>query len=282
MHNKSLENTVFVYSAGAFGLFLRWLQRQLAFDERGLCAPSVFNWLLTIYLLVVAWVFIKRNEKLLGKRLRLPGTLQRALDAPGKLYAFLRWFCGAGMMLGGALVIRGSETEKYTLMLRVLGGLAILAGIGIPLYLGSANRKDGVKRGALRRLLSLTPLLLFGVWLIYDYRSNAINSVVWGFAIEVLTVVTLLLGYFRLAGFAYRQIDDKRQLFWIQYGIFVSVMVLADERMTGMQMILFFAGALLAIAQFILLGRLEEKKAPEAEKADPADAPIPDGGFERL
>ena len=278
MHNKSLENTVFLYSAGAFGLFLRWLQRQLAFDERGLCSPSVFSWLLTIYLLAFAWVLLRRNEKMLGKRLRLPGTLQQALAAPGKIYAALRWLCGSGILLGGALIIRSSETEKYTLMLRILGALAILAGICLPIYLGSANRQHGEKRGALRRLLSLTPLLLFGVWLIYDDRANAINSVVWGFAIEVLTASVLLLAFFRLAGFAYRQIDDQRQLFWIQYGIFVSVIALADERQTGMQLIFFFSGALLALAHYILLGRLREKEQPTQEE----EKEVPDGGFQRL
>ena len=36
MQKKSLEITCYVAGAGAFGVFLRWLQDQLAFDENGL------------------------------------------------------------------------------------------------------------------------------------------------------------------------------------------------------------------------------------------------------
>lgn len=284
MRNKALENTVFVYATGAFGVFFRWLQLQLAFDERGLCGPSVFNWIVTFFLLLAAWVLYRRAGDLLGRKYTLPGTLQEVFGETGKFFAFLRWFAGVLMMLGGALLIRGSETEKYVLMLRVLGGLAILTGLSFPLMLAGAKRPEEPRLQGLLRLLSLVPVALFALWLVYDYRSNAINSVVWGFLVEVLAVCVLMLGFFRLAGFAYGQKDEKKQIFWLQYGVFMSLVVLADDRSTSMQIIFFSAGMMLALADYVLLGKLREKREAESAKEPPEKeaAPPDNGGFDRL
>lgn len=278
MQNKALENTVFVVAAGAFGVFLRWMQIMLAFDENGLCGPSVFNVLVPLFILVTAWVLRKRERELLDKSFVMPLSMREALSNPGKLYAFFRWAAGAFMMLGGLLMIRGSETEKYTLMLRVLGGLAILTGVCEPLYLGMANR-SGKQRPSLLCALSLAPLLLFSLWLVYDYRANATNSVLWGFAIEVLAASVLLVAFFRLAGFAYGVVEPKKILFWLQFGVFVSITALADGRDLSGQLVFLSAGMMLALADFILLRRLREK-GEEEEAAAPEAAPA--GGFDTL
>ena len=281
MQNKALENTVFVVSAGAFGVFLRWLQLQLAFDENGLCGPSVFNVLVPLFILIAAWVLRKRVKELLDRRCVMPTAMHEALSNPGKLYAFFRWAAGAVMMLGGALMIRGSETEKYTLMLRVMGGLAILTGICFPLYLGTANREAEKQRPALLCAMSLAPLLLFALWLVYDYRANATNSVLWGFAVEVLAASVLLIAFFRLGGFAFGVVEPKKLLFWLQFGVFVSMTVLADDRDMAGQLVFLSAGLMLALTDFILLRRTREKDEAElrAETFRPEE---PTGGFDAL
>ena len=167
MQNRSLENTVYVLAAGAFGVFIRWLQLQLAFDEKGLCGPSVFNVIVPVFLLVVAWVLRRRIRQMLKEQI-LPEEYGAVLENRGKLYAFLRWMLGAMMAAGGALVIRGSEVEKQVVMLRILGGLAILTGICFPIYLGWANRELKPRQRALLCLIALAPILLFALWLVYD------------------------------------------------------------------------------------------------------------------
>ena len=185
------------------------------------------------------------------------------------------------MALGGVLIIRGSEVEKHVVMLRLLGGLAILSGICFPLYLGAANRELKPRQRNLTCLLGLAPILLFSLWLVYDYMDNAINSVIWAFLIEVLAVSTLMLAFFRLAGFAYGQVQMKKTLFWLQFGIFMSLTVLADSRGMGKQIVFFAAGMMLALADFILLKKLRVKTLAEtlAEEAKPAAY---DGGIEKL
>lgn len=283
MQNRALENTVFILAAGAFGVFLRWLQLQLAFDDNGLCGPSVFNVIVPLYLIVAAWLLRKRIHEML-RPLTLPKGYHEALENRGRLYLVLRWLAGTVMMLGGVLMIRGSEVERQVVLLRILGVLAILSGICVPLYLGLANRELKPRAERLLRLPALAPILLFSAWLVYDYVANAINSVVWAYLIEVAAVSTLLLAYFRLAGFAYRQFDRRRTLFWMQFGVVMSLVVVADERSTGMQAVFLGAGMLLAIADFILLRKLREKTVQE--KAEPEEKkkeePADDGGLERL
>ena len=280
MQNRPLENTVFVLAAGFFGVFLRWLQLQLAFDDKGLCGPSIFNYIVPLFIIIAAWVLRSRIKKLLGGELILPADYHETLANPGRFYAFLRWLLGLMMAGGGALLIRGSEVEKHTLMLRLIGGAAIATGLAFPLYLGWANRKLKRFSRELICLFGLLPIALFGIWLVYDYVNNAINSVIWGFLVEVLAVSVLMLAFFRLAGYAYGTAEPKKALFWIQFGIFMSLTVLADSRRTGMQVIFLSAGLMLTLADFILLKKLREK--PEEKPPEGEDAPLPNGGIEEL
>ena len=280
MQNRALENTVYVLAAGAFGVFLRWLQLHLAFDDRGLCGPSVFNVIVPLFLIIVAVVLRRRIGKMLGGSFTIPEGFNESLANPGKFYAFLRWMAGAVMILGGVLMIRGSEVEKRVMMLRILGGLAILAGLCYPLFMTLANRELKPRRRVPLCLLALVPILLFAVWLVYCYVCNAINSVAWAYLIEVLTVSTLMLAFFRLAGFVYDQIQMKKTLFWLQYGVFMSLVALADSRSIGMQAVFFGAGFMLALTDFILLRKLRVKT--EEEFAAEEKPQKYDGGLEKL
>ena len=280
MQNRALENTVYVLAAGAFGVFLRWLQLQLAFDDKGLCGPSVFNVIVPLFLIVVAVVLRRRIGKMLDGSFTIPEGFHESLANPGKFYTFLRWAAGAVVILGGVLMIRGSEVEKRVIMLRILGGLAILAGLCYPLFMTLANRELKPRRRVPLCLLALVPILLFAVWLVYCYVCNAINSVAWAYLIEVLTVSTLMLAFFRLAGFVYDQIQMKKTLFWIQYGVFMSLVALADSRSIGMQAVFFGSGFVLALTDFILLRTLRVKT--EEEFAAEEKPPKYDGGLEKL
>ncbi|MCR5663492.1 MAG: hypothetical protein K6G17_01285 [Oscillospiraceae bacterium] len=280
MHNKAVNHTVFVCSAGAFGVFLRWMQLQLAFDEQGLCGPSVFNWIVPAVIVLFALLLRARVKKLPGEDRVFPKSFRRALCSEGRVYALLRWAAALIMMGGGALTILKSETYKNVEMLRAIGALAILSGIGFLLLLSGANRRAGKGRRLLYRFLSVLPLILFSVWLIYDYKENAINSVVWAFAVEVLTVCALLFAFFRLAGYPFGQAEPKKALFALGFGVFMSLLVLADERQTGLQLIFFAAGLMLGLCFFLLIDRIHPKE--EEEPADDPHAPLPDGGIEKL
>ena len=52
MEKKALEITCYVCGAGAFSVFVRWLQTMLAFNDEGLVYKSIFNLLVPLMILV--------------------------------------------------------------------------------------------------------------------------------------------------------------------------------------------------------------------------------------
>ena len=75
MQKKSLEISCYVAGAGAFGVFFRWLQDQMAFDEAGLAERSVFNYLVPLVILASALLFNRFIERARSEKLYIPCLL---------------------------------------------------------------------------------------------------------------------------------------------------------------------------------------------------------------
>ena len=58
MRTKPLELSLYVAGAGAFGVFLRWLENQLAFDEADLAKPSAFHVMVIVFLVVCGLLLV--------------------------------------------------------------------------------------------------------------------------------------------------------------------------------------------------------------------------------
>ena len=81
--SKSLETCCYVIGAGAFGIFFRWMQLQLAFDN-GLPGKSVWHFFVLLLIAASAavfWYFIRKFEK---AGLSLSGNFFEALSNGGK------------------------------------------------------------------------------------------------------------------------------------------------------------------------------------------------------
>ncbi len=275
-HKKSLEITCYVVGAGAFGVFFRWLQVMLAFDESGLSEKSAFNVLVPAVILAAAWMFgrfIKQFEK---KKLIVPEEFCEALFNPGKLFTAVRWILGMLMSLGGVVIIATTETDKNVEMLRVLALFAILSGVSFPLLLDEANYEK-VEHQFLIRLYSVMPIILFSFWLVVCYKENAYNSVAWSYVMEMAAIIAAIIGFFRMAGFAYGVVDSRKCYMAIMLGAQMCIMTLADERNIGEQLVFLAAGLMLAMYNWILIFNMRKKKA------DPNEEEIPqDDGFEYL
>ncbi|MEI3084743.1 MAG: hypothetical protein V8S87_01340 [Oscillospiraceae bacterium] len=202
MQKKSLEITCYVAGAGAFGVFLRWLQDQLAFDENGLSEPSVFNFLVPLMLLAAAWMFTRFINKIEDDKLYVPRDFCDALFNPGKLFAVARWAIGLLMCLGSVVLLMTSETDVDADFIRIICLLGFLSGLAFPFVLGSANY-DEFANVRFVRLCMMMPILLFSAWLILCYKQNSYNSVVWSYVIEMATIIVALLAFFRIAGYAF-------------------------------------------------------------------------------
>ena len=277
MQKKSLEITCYVAGAGAFGVFLRWLQDQLAFDENGLSEPSVFNFLVPLMLLAAAWMFTLFINKIQDDKLYVPRDFCDALFNPGKLFAVARWAIGLLMCLGSVVLLMTSETDVDADFIRIICLLGFLSGLAFPFVLGSANY-DEFANVRFVRLCMMMPILLFSAWLILCYKQNSYNSVVWSYVIEMATIIVALLAFFRIAGYAFFAPNWRKCMLAIMMGAAMCIMSLADERYMGMHIIMLSAALMLILYNWILLKNLR-KKVKCSEIQEPQSD---EGGFEQI
>ena len=277
MQKKSLEITCYVAGAGAFGVFLRWLQDQLAFDENGLSEPSVFNFLVPLMLLAAAWMFTRFINKIQDDKCYVPRDFCDALFNPGKLFAVARWAIGLLMCLGAVVLLMTSETDVDADFIRIICLLAFLSGLAFPFVLGSANY-DEFANVRFVRLCMMMPILLFSAWLILCYKQNSYNSVVWSYVIEMATIIVALLAFFRIAGYAFFAPNWRKCMLAIMMGAAMCIMSLADERYMGMHIIMLSAALMLILYNWILFKNLRKKvKRSEVQEPQPDE-----GGFEQI
>lgn len=272
-YHRTLEVCCYVAGAGSFGVFIRWLQNQLAFTETGLAEKSSFHVIVVLYILAMAYVFLRFVDRERNERRSLPESFWEALANPGKLYAAVRWAAGGLVCLGAVLLFAASEVDKDVTLLRVLAALGLVYGLSYPWYLGQANRPPAKGRGKLC-LAALMPVLFYAVWLVVSYKVNAINSVVWSYVIEFLAIVLAMSAFFRLAGFCFDSPRSWRCMFFCMMACAVCVMTVADARYMGMQLMLLGSAGFLLLCCWIMFTNL--KKGPEKHKVQPDD------GFERL
>ena len=277
MQKKSLEITCYVAGAGAFGLFLRWLQDQLAFDENGLSEPSVFNFLVPLMLLAAAWMFTRFINKIQDDKCYVPRDFCDALFNPGKLFAVARWAIGLLMCLGSVVLLMTSETDVDADFIRIICLLGFLSGLAFPFVLGSANY-DEFANVRFVRLCMMMPILLFSAWLILCYKQNSYNSVVWSYVIEMATIIVALLAFFRIAGYAFFAPNWRKCMLAIMMGAAMCIMSLADERYMGMHIIMLSAALMLILYNWILFKNLR-KKVKRSEIQEPQSD---EGGFEQI
>ena len=111
--SRALEISCYVLGAGAFGVFFRWMQLQLAYDN-GLPGKSVWHFFVILLIAAGAVVFQFFIRKQSREHLTVPTDFFAALHNDGKLYTVIRWGIGLIMVAGSALLFSQSAARCST------------------------------------------------------------------------------------------------------------------------------------------------------------------------
>ena len=269
---RALETCCYVIGAGAFGVFIRWLQNVAGTNEEGLYNNTVWGIFVPLIMIAGAFVFIGMVRKLNRDRYYIDEDIPAALKNGGKIYPVLRIAIGVIMAAGALLLIAQCELDNEANLLRIVGALGFLTGISFPMMMKWYGEPQ--KRQGLMRLFVILPVALFSAWLITTYKQNDINGVVWQYGIEVLAVSAAICAFFRVAGFSFGAVKGSRILFSSFFAIFMIIMTLADSRYLGQQIMLLAAASMLLYYDWVLIVNMKQKEAPMSYQ--------PRDGFERL
>lgn len=273
LNKRALEVTCYVCGAGAFGVFIRWLQLMLAFNDDGLVDASIFNVLVPLMVIASGYVFLRFVDNFRADLWYVSDDYYEAFYNPGKIFSFLRWAIGMLMVIGSIVLLISSETDKDVTFMRILALLGALTGIAFPIGLSCANKPHATSIKTVCWCCFL-PILMYCMWLVTCYKSNSINSVVWDYGPEAVAIILSIIAFFRVAGFPFGSPNAWRTMFFCMLAAAVNIMIIADTRYIGMQ-IMFFAGAMmLVLYNWIFIVNMSQGEAPEEVE--------PDDGFERL
>ena len=271
---KSLELACYIGGAGAFGVFLRWLQLQLAFNELGLPDPSVFHVLLLLYAAAAALVFlffVNRYEK---QRLYIPDEFPAAFSHTGKLYVAARILSGLLVSAGGVLLYMQAEGDRNSSDYRFIAVCAMLAGLAFILWMSCADRDPQPGPWLLCAFIFI-PMFFLAAWVVICYKINTINSVVWSYVPELVAVAAAMFAFFRLGGFVFGRPRWKHCLFCCMLAAMLCITCLADERFLGMQIIFIGIAAEMLLCCWVMVKNLQKGDAPPKRTKS-------SGGFESL
>ena len=286
-HKTPLETSLFLLGAGAFGFFFRWIQLEAGFNDDNLPDPSIWNWILPLSVLALAWYYRRIVRSYADAPAYLPNGLKETLGFGCRypiLYDAPRYLAAVLIGAGSIVLIATTMLDKSAMFWRATAVFGILTAIALPLIQNEANHHIRHVSGGVLRTLSVFPILLMAVWLVTCYQTNATNSIVWSYVVDVAVICSCMMLFFRLAGIFYGQQESEKLQFWIMVSSYLCFTALADSRNLGLAMILLGLGLECLVFNWVTVANLIPGRPPKKRSA-PKPAPVPprsDGGFEQL
>ena len=269
---RALETCCYIVGAGAFGVFIRWLQNVAGTNDDQLYNDSLWSFLVPLVMIIAALVFVGMVRKLGKDRLYVDEDVCEALKNSGRIYQAIRIAIGVIMAAGSALLMAQCELDNAADLLRVLGILGVFTGVSFPFMMKWYNQTE--RRTSLMYIFSMLPVIMFCVWLIATYKQNDINGVVWQYGVEIVAVCAAICAFFRAAGFSFYSVKSQRILFSSFFGAFMLIVTLADERYLGQQIMILASVGMLLYYDWVLMVNMKQKEAPLSYQ--------PRDGFEHL
>lgn len=256
----AVEICLYTVSGGAFGLFVRWMQKMIGYNEKSLPDPGFWNWAVIGIIAFAAFLLTKLVDGLKNRRWFLPRSHREVYSTDNR---WLRLAAGTAaflLVVGAILTLYSCGLEKNRYLLYVLSIFSVLTVIAHSVILSSAN--TGKHKLSILRTVSCAPMLFYSIWLISTYYANSINSVVWDYSLEIITVCVLIVTAFRIGGIYFFVFRPSKTIFLCCFSAFMCLMNIADGRLFGQQLMLVGSAIYYVVFAMIMIINMQEKDTP--------------------
>ena len=256
MRKTALTITVSTLVLGIFGAFLRWLQTLSGFDpETGFPIPGagttvvfvIYSVLAAAALCAVTLLWLGRYEK--------PSDAAGALRCDSVIPLAAGWVLCAAFVAASVLLLFSADRNHYPLWQRLYGAFGILAGLSIPFLFG---KKGGSGAGGMGRAASTVLTLFYCFWMIFCYKCNSVDPILWNFALEILATAAATVAFYYAASYFYGAGHGSRALIAIQLGVYLNVATLFEERDTATNVLLGVTAVVLLLLEYTLISNMKE------------------------
>ncbi len=261
MRKTALTLTVGTLVTGIFGAFLRWLQTMNAFDRetgfpiRGAGTTVVF----IIFSILAAAAFFVVTVLWLGSY-RRGRDAARALCCDSVIPMAAGWVLCAVFVAVSCVLLFTAGRGRYPLGQRLFGAFGILGGLSVPFLFG---KKGAGAAGQLARSAATVLTLFYCYWMVFTYKLNSEDPILWNYALEILAVVAATAALYFIASHFFGVGHGRRTLFAVQLSAYLNLCTLFDERSTALNVLLGGTAALMLLFEYLLVSNLKETHEEE-------------------
>lgn len=254
MQKNALPITLATLVAAIFGSFLRWLQTRNIFDESGLAIRgAAISIIYAVYTVLVLAAICVLAAALL-KHCSAPKEADAALADP-TVFPFAAAVALAAVFICCAVVAMfTADSGKYPIMQRIFGAFGIFAGLCLPFLPGKKSGGHSSFSGTAAVVLTL----FCCYWLVFDYRLNAENPVMWAYAPELLATIATTLAIYHIAAYFHGRAKPRPTLITVLAAVFFDISVVFDARALWLTGLYAVSALMLLIIEFLLLSNLKE------------------------
>ena len=241
-----------------FGAFFHWLEVLNAFEiPSGLhIEGSVISGIVVVYCLLAVIAMIGFCIVYLHAYRSSVESPEAAMGAKTNFPKVIAWALGIIIVIGAVITMLSSNYHELPGFRRIFAALAIFAGLAFPF---TVSKADG-SFDSLGETAALIPPLFGCVWLVFSYKLNAANPVVWEYGIEIIAIAALTYASYNVCSYFYGR--AKRPgiiLFSILLAAFFCIVTLADQRPFAVQMIFAACAGMMLLYGCMIFANLQIK-----------------------
>lgn len=255
-----MQKNAWIYSMtamimGAVGVLVRWLQCEIIFEEetglpiRNAGASFLLVAVLAVFVAVLWWLSGKMGAE------RSPEEPTEALAKPNWEVQGLLIF-SAIIAGGGALLMFFTETDT---MMRITALVGLLSVVTLACMLMLPHW------GAFGCFVSVLPVLFFSLWLVFFYKDNSKNPVLWQYCMQTLAIVGCLLASFRMSSYVFYRAKPRKCIYACALALTISLTVLMDNASAAARLLFAGWGIGYGVMSWVLIHNFLPPDIPEED-----------------